>query len=133
MSFENAVQDSVYDCLRASAALAAVVGVRVYDSVPQNVTFPYVVIGEDIHTEWSAHYEVGSSASITVHTWSRHRGQKETKTIQGLIFAALDRITLTAAGYDIISCDSEGSQSFLDVDGLTRHGISTFKVLLEKI
>lgn len=133
MGFETAIQAAVYQCLQNNANLAILVGDRIYDSVPQTTAFPYVTIGEDIHTAWDTNYELGSSASITIHTWSRYRGVKETKEIQGLIYAALNRTTLTADDYDIISVDSEGSQSFLDADGLTRHGVSTFRVLIEKL
>jgi len=131
MSFEAVVQNSIYQCLQSNSALSSVVSNRIYDSVPQAVTFPYVTIGEDIHTDWSTAYELGSSASITIHVWSRHRGKEETKTIQGLIYDALNRASLPTLGYKI-SVDFDGSQSFLDADGLTRHGVSTFRVFIEK-
>jgi Protein of unknown function (DUF3168) len=137
MGFESAVHKIVYDALQADAALFALVGERIYDNVPQNLNsaaeiFPYITIGEDAQTAWDAHYEVGSSASITVHTWSRSRGKIETKNIQGAIYEALNRKVFTYAGYDIIATDFEGSESFVDFDGLTRHGVSVFRVLLQK-
>ncbi len=133
MGFESVTQTAIYECLKANAALATAVSTRIYDSVPQNVTFPYINIGEDIHTAWDAHYETGFSVSITVHVWSRRRGRKETKLIQGLIYEALNRVSLHAVGYDFIAVDFDGSQSFPDADGLTRHGVSTFRVLVENI
>jgi Protein of unknown function (DUF3168) len=139
MGYESAVHKIVLDALQADVPLSALVGERIYDNVPQNLNsaaqadvFPYVTIGEDVHTAWDAHYEVGSSASITVHTWSRARGRIETKNIQGAIYNALNRKVFTSAGYDIIGTDFEGSETFIDADGFTRHGVSVFRVLLQK-
>jgi hypothetical protein len=131
MSFETVVQTVVYDQLTASVALMASVE-GVYDAVPETETFPYITIGDDAHVEWDTSPELGSNVSITIHTWSRGRGRRETKEIQGYIYDALNRVELTATGYSFAGIDFEQSDSFLDADGLTRHGISTFRILIEK-
>lgn len=131
MGFETAVQTAVYQKLSADAGLMALV-TGVYDSVPQDAAFPYVTIGEDVHNAWDTFDSVGSDATITVHTWSVARGRKEVKEIQGAIYEALSRTVLTYSGYGIISIDFDGSQSFMDADGLTRHGVQTFRVLVER-
>lgn len=133
MGFETVVQTEIYQCLLADQALSAAISNRIYDSVPQDATFPYVTIGEDIHSAWDTHYEVGSWVSITIHVWSRHKGKQETKSIQGLIYNALHRVSLSSPGFNFTAVDFDSSQSFLDADGLTRHGVSTFRVLVEKI
>lgn len=131
MSYETAVQTAVYDALTGDAALAALVE-GVFDAVPQDQSFPFVTIGEDIHNEWDTNTTLGSDCSITVHTWSRGRGRKETKEIQGAVYDALHRASLTYAGYRFVSVEFAGSQSFMDADGLTRHGIQTFRVIIER-
>lgn len=131
MSIELAVQGAVIEALKADAALTAMV-TGIYDNVPQGTEFPYVTIGEDSHAEWDTNTTLGSDASIVVHTWSRDRGRAETKRIQGAIYDVLHRANLTRAGFRFDSCDFVTSQSFLDSDGLTRHGVSTFRILLEK-
>ena len=133
MSFETVCQTVVYQILQSNSELAALVGNRIYDAVPQSVTFPYVTLGEDVITDWSTSYEDGASISFTVHVWSRHRGREETKGIQGAIYNALNRADVSALNYDIIAIDFETSQSFLDADALTRHGVSTFRMLIDKI
>ena len=132
MSFELAVQELVYDLLSESAPLVAKVQ-GIYDEVSEFEEFPYVTIGEDIHNEDDTVSVLGDDCSITVHSWSRYRGRKETKQIQGLIYNALHRQTGTIVGYNVISIDWENSQSFLDSDGLTRHGVQTFRILTEKV
>ena len=131
MSFETAVQTAVYNALTADAGLMALV-TGVYDAVPQTETYPYVTIGEDIHNEWDTYDGLGSDCSVVVDTWSRGRGRKETKAIQGEIYDALNRAVLTYSGYDIINIAFVSSSSFMDADGLTRHGVSTFRVLIER-
>lgn len=132
MSFEVAVQNAVIDALKASAPLLALVK-GVFDNVPQSTAFPYVTVGEDNHTEWDTDEIIGSDCSITVHTWSRKRGRGETKNIQGHIYNALHRAELSHAGYRFDSVNFETSNSFMDADGLTRHGVQTFRVLIERV
>jgi hypothetical protein len=131
MSFETVAQTVIFNALDGNAPLNAIVS-GVYDAVPQVEIFPYVTIGEDSINEWDTFDNVGANASITVHTWSRARGRKETKQIQGLIYDALHRQEFSSAGYDVVAVDFEASQSFMDADGLTRHGVSTFRIFIGK-
>ena len=137
MSFGNGIQSAVYGALTDSTALMSEV-VGVYDNVPQAVdsgvstSFPYVTIGEDVITEWNTDDSQGCVGSITIHTWSRAKGRKETKAIQGLIRAALARQELTVTGFTFVTVEYEGEQSFLDADGETRHGVSTFRITLDQ-
>lgn len=136
--FEIATQIAVYDKLKASIELSALI-VDVYDDVPQSdnsgnpASFPYVVIGEDIHTNIDTDLELMNQVSITVHSWSRVAGRTQIKTIQGAVKDALHRANLSHTGYKFITITEDGSQSFLDVDGHTRHGVQTFNLLIEKV
>jgi len=132
MSYELAVQTVVFEALSTDANLSAI-GCAVYDSVPQDSQFPYVTIGEDIHNEWDTNTTTGSVCSISIHAWSRARGRKETKQIQGAVYDALHRAELEIPEYKIDSVEWEGSQSFVDADGLTRHGVQIFRILIERV
>lgn len=138
MSFGVALQQAIYDQLTGDSTLMALV-TGVYDDVPQaadsgaSSAFPYVTIGEDIHQDWSTDTSLGDDATITVHTWSRYRGRKQTKQIQGAIYDALTRVNLSVTGYTMVAIDYVDEQSFVDTDGLTRHGVSTFRVLLDEM
>ena len=138
MGFELAVQGAVYAALTAHAPLTALVR-GIYDAQPRPLTgsdalqFPYVTIGEDTANDWSTDTASGADATITVHTWSRYRGRKEVKEIQAEIYAALHRQALTVAGYAFVSCDWISSDSLIDADGETRHGVQTFRLLVEKV
>lgn len=132
MGFSVAVQTVIYSALSVDAGLAALVSTRIYDNVPQDTAYPYVTIGDDTHTADNTDDELGSSVVCTIHTWSRERGMRETKLIQDAIYDALNRANLSLAGYVIVNVLSEGSDSFLDVDGLTRHGVSNFRLLIDE-
>lgn len=133
MSFEIEVQQLIYTALAADSALQAL-GAEVYDNVPQGAAYPYVAIGEDLHTEWDTVTSLGTDCSVTVHTWSRAYGRKETKQMQAAIYNALHRkeSSFTVPGCNVVLCDFVNSQSFVDSDEKTRHGVQTFRIIIEK-
>lgn len=138
MSMELAVQGAVLTALQAHAPLTALV-TGVYDNVPQAddsglaTAFPYVVIGEDTGREWDTDTEIGGDFTVRIHTWSRYRGRKETKEIQGAVYDALHRATLAVTGYAFVTCDFQDSDTIVDNDGLTRHGVQSFRILIDQL
>lgn len=130
VGFETAVQSAVYSALTSNTSLMNLIS-GVYDYVEDGETFPYVTIGEAIHSEWDTNTELGETVSLTVHSWSRYRSRAEVKQIQGAVFNALNRTNLTYAGFTFMNCSRTGSQSFRDSDGLTIHGVQTFEITLE--
>jgi hypothetical protein len=138
IGFETVVQTAVYNNLANNLPLMSAV-VAVYDEVPQpnssgaESNFPYVTIGEDNHVSIDTDTELMDQVSITIHTWSRQSGRKQTKLIQGLIFNSLNRANLIESGYKFINISRVDSQSFLDSDGFTRHGVQTFNLMIEEL
>lgn len=131
MSFEIAVQQAIHDQLAGNAPLMALV-TGIYDEIQQdNSAFPYVQIGEAQHTEFDTDTTIGELVTATIHVWSRTPGKRETKAIQGAIFDALNRASLTATGFSFITCERLSSETFKDADGITRHGVQQFKIILE--
>jgi hypothetical protein len=130
VSFELAVQSAIYNALINHAPLMdAVPGV--FDDVAQDYEdFPYVTIGEAQHAANDTDTTLCEIVTASVHVWSRKSGRAETKTIQGFIFDALNRASLTASGYRFHDCTRLGSQSFIDADGITRHGVQQFKIYI---
>lgn len=141
MSFGTAIQAAVYGRLTTYAPLADLLAPHadnpakpaVYDDVPQGALFPYVTIGDDTLIEWDQDACLGAEATITLHVWSRERGRKQAKTIQGALYDALHRYALPVDGSHTVDCLWEMSESFLDPDGHTRHGVSRFRIILQKL
>ena len=138
MSFETAIQSAIFGALDADVTLSGLV-TGVYDDVPQpsdagsSSAFPYVTIGEAVHTEWDTDTTLGDDCTITVHAWSRYEGRKEIKDIQGAIYYVLHRSNLSVSGYTTVGVDWQQSESFVDSDGETRHGVQTFRVILDEV
>lgn len=137
-SFENAVQEAIYNAIAGNVDISAN-SIDVLDDVPQpfdgetNDRFPYITIGEDNHVSIDTDLENMNLVSISVHIWSRSQGRKETKTIQGYVYNTLQRANLTGDGYKFINIMQDSSASFLDADGLTRHGVQVFNLIIEEL
>ena len=128
-----ALQQAVFTALSGDSAVQALVGnpARVYDHVPQDTTFPYVAMGEVAAADWDTKSEDGMDQTFMVHTWSRYRGMSEAKRIMGAVVDALDKVALSVTGHDLVQLRFEFSDTFLDEDGLTRHGVQRFRALTE--
>ena len=133
MSFEAALQKAVFDRLSAHSGMP-----DVYDHVPQqrdsgsDVPFPFISIGEDTHVPFDTDDSVGSEATITIHSWSRSKGRAEVKGIQASIREALQRVELDVEGWALITIEFDFSETFMDPDTVTRHGVQRFRVLLDQ-
>ena len=126
-----ALQTALYDRLANFGALAALVE-GVHDHVPQDAAHPYVQVGEIDSTEWDTDTSLGSDATVTIHVWSRYRGRLQTHEIQDAIYSALHRHALTVTGAQVVTVEFEFADSLLDPDGLTRHGVQRFRILLNQ-
>ncbi len=128
------LQQAVYAALRADSTLQALTGAtpaRVFDHVPQDSDFPYVVIGEATTADWDTKTEDGMNQTLMIHSWSRHRGLKEVKLMMAAVVDALDRQALSTTGHTLVQLRFEFSDTFLDQDGLTRHGVQRLRALTE--
>ena len=132
--FGNVIIQTVYSALIGNSTLMALVNDSIFDHVPDKNPYPFIAIGELIQTEDNTGSpEQGVIASLTLHTYSRYDGRDETHEIQEEINRTLHRADLISSGVDFISIDHAQSQSFVDADGKTRHGIMEFKILITEI
>lgn len=128
---ELAVQEAIFAAL--SAAYLPVTDNVIEPSDAGDITeFPYVVVGDDSFDEFGDDTTTGADGLLSVHVWSRHAGRKQTKELQAEIFDALHDEPLAVAGYETVLLLWVSSESFLDVDGKTRHGITRFRVIIDE-
>ena len=130
--FETGIQKAIYDALIADSLLQNIVYNRIYDDVPQTTDYPYVTLGEDISTDESTDDGIRRISSVVIHIWSRFRGREEVKSIQDRIERILNRAELTIADYEFVGIHIEQTDSFLDQDGLTRHGTMSFRTIIKR-
>jgi len=135
MAVETALQGALYTTLTASSPLMAIVQ-SVADIQPQGAdsgstaVFPFVTVGDIIITQMDADVNIGYNALCTIHTFSRANGMKECKTIQGLIFSALHRVSLTVSGFTCYSIVREDTRLEFGPDN-EFHGICEYRALVE--
>jgi hypothetical protein len=104
---------------------------QIYDHVPPNATFPYVVFGPVHVVPYDALTEIGFEQVITLNIWSRYRGGKETRNIFQAVYDTLHRAHLSVAGQVAISCEFHSADFELDADGLTYHAAARFSIVTQ--
>ncbi len=119
------IQGAIFQALSTEPGMPPV-----YDDVPQGAAFPYVVIGDDTSIAFDDDCGVGLESTTTIHVWSIHSGRAEVKSIMQLIYNRLHRQNLTGLtdGY-VVTMNAEYQDTFLDPDGITRHGVIRFRLL----
>lgn len=123
------VASAVYGRLTGDATLMGLVE-GVYDDVPQDAAYPYIVVGEETTLNAGTKTLDGLEYTLTIHVWSRYRGLKETKQIMERIYALLHTYDLAVTGASLVNLRQEFSSTFVDADGLTRHGVIRFRAMV---
>ena len=139
------IQQAVFTKLDGTAALTDQLAAHsftpakkgIYDALPQVVkpelktAFPYVVLGGDEATPADTDDADARDTVITIHTFSRYKGDKELRNVMDAIKAALHDATLTVTGERFVLCYWEFSSTALEPDGITRHGVQRFRLWTE--
>lgn len=127
MSFQSVVSINIY------SALNGVISAPVYSNVPQDTDFPYVVIGQVNHAEDDTDSTTARECTYTLHVWSDQHSLAETELIQGEIFDNLHLLKFAEIGYTFTENYELSTEAFTDSDGQTKHGVSTFKLTIQKV
>ncbi len=129
-SFE--LQKSVFSALNGAsitdAGGSAITGV--FDDVPQDTAYPYIVIGEETASNISTKTLDMHEHTLTIHTWSQYRGRKEIKVIMEQIYDTLNNASLSVSGGQAVNMKQEFLTTLVDADGITRHGIMRFRAVV---
>lgn len=123
---QSNIQQAIYTEL-------ATIGHPVYDHVPQVSAYPYIVIGDDTSIPFDTDASVGSESTLTIHVWSQYRGRLEVKDILEQIYDKLNRADIAVSGCHLVECVAEFQETYLESDGLTRHGVIRFRLIVEDI
>jgi hypothetical protein len=125
-----ALQVAMVTALKADNALAAFVGVRIYDDPPASATFPYVQVGEgQVVGDDTEDCGDGSEVFIRTHAWSRAAGFPEVKRIAAEVRRVL-KVAPSLSGFDVTVVEFVQSQFLRDPDGLTRHAVVEHRYLI---
>jgi hypothetical protein len=128
------LQKAVYAALAADATLTTLLGgAAIHDAVPQNATFPYVVIDQTQIRDWSTGTEPGAEHMLMLHVWSRHAGKREAHEIADAIRAALGGAMLSLEEHRLVNLRHQYSELKRDEDGETQHGVLRFRAVTEPV
>ncbi len=110
--------------IKSALVDADVAGGRIYDQVPQDVTFPYVEFGDkhSLPDDLSGD-DQGRREHTKLDVWSRYRGRKEVLQIISAIEDALHGTDLTVTGRASALTWVIDFRVIRDPDGLTVHGV----------
>jgi hypothetical protein len=126
MGFEAELQKTMFSVLDGN------VSAGVYDDPPKRPSYPYLIIGDDSFIPFDTDDTVGRDVIASVHIWDNYDGKKRIKEVMGEVDQILNRAELSIIGYDSINCVFDSSDQFLEPDGKTRHGVLTYRLLIDE-
>lgn len=124
------LQKKVYELLSQDSKITSDYGCKVYDFTPDNEEYPFIVIGDDTFDDFSTHTTNGFTVEVRIHTWNQTEGRKRCKEIQSRIYEILHEVDLALTGQHTVSMRGGFTNTALDPDGRTYHGVNTFNLLL---
>ncbi|QDP61061.1 MAG: putative tail completion protein [Prokaryotic dsDNA virus sp.] len=117
------VQKIVYSTLNGDSTLDGLVGNnKIFDNVPQDTTYPYVVIGTENTRDNGTKTVDGRIYNFDIEVYSQYRGQKEIKNIMERIYNLMHDVTLSVSGASNVMSRVITTSTFVEVDGITRQG-----------
>jgi hypothetical protein len=125
------LQKAVFDALAGDVALSALVGQRIHDHAPANVTFPYITFGRTSLYDWSTGTESGTEQLFTLHVWSKAKGRKEVLEIMEIARARLADAALELDEHQLVNLRLEFSEARYDEDLSVHHGLLRFRAVTE--
>lgn len=130
-----AVQDALYEALRADAGVQALLGdpARLYDHVPPDAAFPFVTLGDMQAETFDTSDHDGIMQRVTLHVWSRQRGRQECKVILEALHDRLHHRTLSITGRQHVLTRFMAAETLLDDDGLTYHALAQYRVITRSV
>lgn len=131
-----ALQAAVFARLNNDSTLTATLGVAVYDEVKSqadgtpNPSYPYVQLGDDAEIPNDTMGTTGRDVTIALQFFSRTRGMKQVKQIRNRLDLLLDRWLPTVSGWGATEMLFQSSEVFRDEDGITKRGLSEYRVTI---
>lgn len=126
------LQGAVIARLKSDATLAALVGNRIYDNVPQNAAFPHVTFEDSIDLPLREDCIPALDVSFQIDVWSRAVGFPECRLIADAIQLSLDDADMALDVNALVLITHDITRYLRDPDGLTRHAAMNFTAIIER-
>ena len=111
----------------------------VYSRVPQpddagsDAPFPYVTFEIASATPFDTKTDLGINAIVQVHVWSRTTSDLVRRAIEDAAYDALHRYSLPITSASTVDVLFETKTEFADPDGMTMHGVLSFRVTYDEV
>ncbi|MCM3616679.1 DUF3168 domain-containing protein [Sutcliffiella horikoshii] len=128
MSILYSVQESVYQRLDSDEELAQKI-VGIYDYVPEETDFPYVILGRVFSTPHKTKTTDGENVEITLDIWSTDKGKEETAKIMKQIEASLAE-ELSVGDAFLVSQDVKSREIMQEANDLYR-GTLVYEIIVD--
>jgi hypothetical protein len=128
------LQRAIVTKLKASADLQALIAnpIRLFQDVPPSPTFPYVTLGPSQRLPDLAECIDGAEIFADLHVFTRAAGYELCKRIGATLIDELHDATLTLlGGHRCLLIELSDERYFIESDNLTKHGVITFRALVE--
>ena len=127
------LQVAVKTLLEADASLQTLMGgtFKVYDHIPDELDFPYILYEANEMNEWDTSTETGWVFTPRIHAFSKKEGSLQARQITDRIETLLHNADLVPTGYNCVLFRREGNQCIREPDGQVWHSFTSFRALVE--
>lgn len=124
---------ALYARLSDDPTVYAFVAERVFNHVPQQAENlpkkPYIRFFVVSASDWGTKNELGYDVEIQVDVWSDMRGDEEPLDIMDAVISSCHNVPLPlVTGQDIL-LQHAGSNTFIEPDGITHHGVVRLRAI----
>lgn len=124
------LQKAIFTALDGNVTGIDSASVSVYDDVPENTPYPYVILGEETSSNSGTKSLDAIEHTLTLHVWSQYRGRREIKEIMQSVYSLLHNTAITVTGASLVNIRQEFNNTLMENDGITRHGIMRFRAVV---
>lgn len=129
MSLFNDYFKAVYVALNNTTGLTGIIAEVLSDAEP----FPKIWLEDGGAEDWSNKDNDGLEAYVNLHVGSQKEGTKEIRGLMDKCHSALHNVDLVLANGQSVLCQFLRHDVVIDSDGITRHGIMRFKLLVSEV
>lgn len=128
MAIFNDYKAAVFTALNADALLTG----RIYQVLNQSQPYPKIWIEDSGAVDWSDNCSAGLNAEISLHIGSKYAGDKEINDYMQACHNRLHQQNLVLSNSQCVLCQYAGHTVFFDPDGVTRHAVIRFNLLISE-
>ncbi|AZO04584.1 DUF3168 domain-containing protein [Mesorhizobium sp. M2A.F.Ca.ET.043.02.1.1] len=126
------LQGAIVARLKGVVGVTSLIGQRVYDTVPDKPTFPYVTIGPFDELSDDADCIKGFNIAFDINVWSRAVGLPEAEKISDAVRIGILEPELILADNALVYLQHRQTVFSRDPDGLTNRARMSFEAFAEQ-